>query len=306
MKRNVIGMEISHGGIGCVVPVPSGQKIMLERVTWCPLPDKVLRHTMREPQVLEPEVFLKVLREAWGGLHLSQRRVALSLPDSAGRLLLTTLDTPLKNRGEALEILRWKLAKRLGVEADDLHLDFQLLREHESGACDVIAEVILRPVILQYEELFAEAGLQPFWIGFHTLNLLRLFKHFPAGEGHLAILYDNCFSMVALSEGRHLYCRSKSVAGYGENSDLLRRELVSSLAACRQACSGTLPGAAYCLAPPSDDRLPDMLTSTFGERGYALQAGAVIEPNPALVLDAWQTHRVSAAVGAALGGGACR
>lgn len=300
IRKPIIGMEVSHNGIGAVLPQALNGKTLLKRAGWSPLASTTLRQTMREPQVQNREDFVRAVREAWGSLQQRHLRVILSLPDSAGRLLLTTLDSDWKRQEEAAAMLRWKLGKQLGMEPDDLQLDFQVVRRHENGSSDILAAVACKAVVVQYEELFLEAGLQPFKIGFHTMNLLRLFAHYPSGKGHLALLYDNCLAVVALSEGRPLFCRTKAIPDLYQQS-VLRRELVSSFTACRQACSGSLPGSPYGMVPPDELQLWELLQETCGEETHRLQSSAVLKLDPACSFDQTRLHCLSAAVGAVLG-----
>lgn len=301
-ERTLIGMEISHGGIGAVHTTCHGERIMLNRAAWQPLPDMTLRHALREPQVQTPDMFVKAVRKAWEDLNLSQPNVALSLPDSAGRLFLTTLDTPWKNRNEAAEMLCWKLGKQVGIEPEQVHLDFQVLRRHENGNSDLMAAVMHKTVILQYEELFLEAGLQPFSIGFHTMNLLRLLGNLRSGTGVLIFLYDNCLSVVALSQSKPLFYRTKGIPDLVHQQSELSRELLSSMSACRQACPNGLPEEMHILISPADAQVWKTLAGICPEETSQLQSSAVIYPGPESNLDIQSIYRLNAAVGAVVRG----
>jgi len=161
LDRQAIGMEISHGGIAAVSVMQRAETALLLRATRLPLPQECLSTDLKSPQVLLPAEFVRVAREAWGSLHLSSRQVALSLPDSAGHLIITTLAEPWKHRAEVLELLRWQLGKRLGISPEQLHLDVQLLEHHADGRSDLLVALTQRELILQYEDLLQEAGLQP-------------------------------------------------------------------------------------------------------------------------------------------------
>ncbi len=300
-----IGIEVSHNGIGAVVPRLCNGKLSSEYLQWQTLPQSTLQHSFREPQVQQPATFIKAVADAWGGLKLSKRRVSLSLPDSAGRLMLASLDEPGKNQDETREMLRWKLAKRLSTAPEELHLDYRLVRRHESGGSDLLAAVMFKSVITQYEDLLIKAGLQPCLISFHSLNLMRLFDHYHAGEGLLVLLYDDSLTMVALAEGTPLFFRTKRLV-FDSAPAVIRRELVGTLTACREACSGMIPGRTYVLSPPRNEYLLELVRETCGEDICQLipeQAKESITKHPAVA--PWIFHQISAATGAALGGNAC-
>ena len=304
-SKTSIGMEVSHNGVGAILPRMADGRITPERSQWQPLPPTTLRHSFREPQVLQPAAFIKAVGEAWGGLHLSRRRISLSLPDSAGRLMLSSLDEPGKNRNETMEMLRWKLARRLAITPEELHLDFRIIRRHEGGSCDVIAAVMFRSVIKQYEELLIEAGLQPCQISFHSLNLMRLFDHYHAGEGLLVLLYDDSLTMVAQSEGSPLFFRTKRLP-FDSPPAVIRRELSGTLSACRDACSGVIPGSTFALLPPHNDYLLELVFKIYGEEICQLVPDQTRDPSSTTATHPpSMLHQLSAATGAALGGNAC-
>lgn len=301
LQSKSIGMEISHGGIACVLISQRAESATLLRATRVPLPQGCLSPTLKEPQVLQPAEFVRTVREAWGSLHLPTRQVALSLPDNAGHLLVTNLEDPWKQRAEAIELLRWKLGKRLGIDPDLLHLDFQILERHPNGATDLLVALAHRSVILQYEALLLEAGLQPTRIGFHTPHLLQLFDRFKAGAGQIVTLYDNALGTTAQTANRLFFCRVKQLPSDADQPDRLHHELVASLAASRHASGGSAPEACYALSPPGNSALTRLLTATLGHEPHLLRSEAIVTRDTDLNLSATQLFQASAALGAALG-----
>ncbi|MBV5323168.1 hypothetical protein JZU51_00045, partial [bacterium] len=207
LQKTSIALEISHGGIAGALVVQRAKSATLLRATRIPLPDECLSNSLKELQVLQPEAFVRALREAWGSLHSSLRQVALSLPDSAGRTVLMQLDEPWKQRAEAVDLLRWKLGKRMGMSPDLLHLDFQVLERKQDGATQLLVALTHRSVIQQYEELALEAGLQPTQIGFHTLHLQQLFNRLPLQTGLIITLYDTVLGTCALADNKPVFYR---------------------------------------------------------------------------------------------------
>lgn len=302
LQTQVIGMEISHGGIAGVVVQPQAAGCKLLRSSRVSLPLGCLNNDLKEPQVVQPVAFADAAREAWSTLQVKSRRIALSLPDSACHLLLTRLDTPWKRRDEALELLRWKLGKRLDIDPELLQLDFQLFERHQDGTSDLLVALTHRNVILQYEELLLEAGLQPGRIGCHSLHLLQLCARFTAGAGQLVTLYDNVLATFFHNDGRLLFCRSKLLPDGPDIAERLRRELMATLAAGRQTGNGTLPDACHVMAPPEETGLISLLTAMTGAAPHQIALDEIIRQPADLSADANGMYRLSAAVGAAQGG----
>lgn len=302
LQRKAVGIEISHGGIAAVMLHCSpGNKISLQRASRTTLPTDTIRHTLKETHVLQPTAFVSALREAWGSLHLSTRQVALSLPDSAGLTMLLSLNEPWKTRDEATSMIRWKLAKRLGMDPELLQLDFQLLERRQDGSTDLLVALAHHAVIRQYEELAQEAGLQPAQISFHTLHLLRLLDRLAIETGQIITLYDNVLGTIALSDARTVFYRVKTLPSGPGQIVLLRRELATSLSAARHSYGGSLPGTCHALTVPHDASLAALLTETHGTPPGMISPAALVEQGAELSLTPLQLFQTSAAVGAALG-----
>ncbi|MDK9716656.1 MAG: pilus assembly protein PilM [Trichlorobacter sp.] len=301
LQRKAIGIEISHGGIAAVMLSCSAGRTVLQRATRTTLPANTLQPSLKEAQVLQPAAFVASLREAWGSLNLSTRRIALSLPDNAGILLLTHLDEPWKTRDEATDVIRWKLAKRLGMDPELLQLDFQLLERRQDGSTDLMVALAHRTVIQQYEELAQEAGLQPARIGFHTLHLLRLLDRQPIETGQIITLYDNALGTVALSDAKPIFYRVKTVPPGPEQTGLLRRELAASLSAARHTYGGILPGTYHAFAAPHNGSLTALLTETRGTPPTMIALESLVDFGAELSISPHQLFQASAAIGAAVG-----
>lgn len=301
-SSSTIGIEISHNGIGCVLTnIQTDRQITLAASAWRALPEGSLRQALREPQVLQPDDFIKVLRETWGSLHSNRRQVALSLPDCTGMLLLESLDSLGKRTADTLEMLRWKLAKRLGFEPDELHLDFQVLEQPKDGPVNLLVAMAALPVIRQYEELFLEAGLQPVTIGLHSMHLLKLFERYPAGEGRMIMRYDSGLSVVLLASGRPLFCRAKNIPEQTGYDQVLQRELLSSLAASARTGATAASGPCFCFTAPTDTTLPKLIASITGAPPVLLSTGMLVSASGNATVPPPDLHCFSAAVGAAVG-----
>lgn len=301
LQQQSIGMEISHGGIAAVLLRRTAAKPVLQRVARITLPAETINPTLKAPHVLQPAAFVRTIQKAWGELHQPLHTIALSLPDSAGRLAITTIEEPWKSHDEAAAILRWKLGKRLAIEPDQLQLDFQLLERRLDGATDLLVALIHRNVILQYEELFLEAGLQAAQIGFHTLHLLRLLDRCKVDNGHLVTLYDHSLGTFAQTDNKPVFCRVKQLPATADHVRLLRHELAASLAASRQSARHDISGACTSITSPDDNLLSELLGETLGFPPHQLFTDTLVERDASLSLSSVQLFQTSAALGAAMG-----
>mgnify|MGYP000967518572 CR=1 FL=1 len=175
-RKKSVGIEVAHSGIAAVLLSGTCVSPVLEFAAYRQLPHGSLRISHREPHIQRPEQFGSILYEAWSALEASDTRVSLSLPDSAGRIMLLDIEERWKNKEEAVDMIRWKLKKNLPLEIADLHLDFQVLERRNEGETSILVAVVSRKVVQQYEELLEKYGIQADRIEFTSLSMLRAFN----------------------------------------------------------------------------------------------------------------------------------
>ncbi|MEJ2200621.1 MAG: hypothetical protein P8X63_06370 [Desulfuromonadaceae bacterium] len=191
IRRNFLGLDLSGGCLrGVVLRRQRNQAAMLcgagsvsLAAGWSP--------TLRTENILDRAGFIAAVKELLDPLAGGEDRLALSLPDSIGRFVLTEVDTLLKSREEEIEVIKWQLKKALPAEAKDVQLDFQVLEKSESGRYRLAVSLLLRPVLRQYEEVLAEAGYHAVIVDFHALNLYNFYRsRLDLGEDFVLVGVD--------------------------------------------------------------------------------------------------------------------
>ena len=176
LHRTYLGLEIHQHGLRAVAAQRRGKNIAVlagQTSTW---EEKVLQSGFMDPNIAHPELFIAAVKAVLDPLAKRDNRIAVALPDNSGRLFLLDLETPFKNRNEGAEIIRWHLKDQLPVPSNQVALDFQVLEEKESGQKRILAAVITRKVLAQYEELLAQAGYVASIVDFHFMALYNAYS----------------------------------------------------------------------------------------------------------------------------------
>lgn len=249
LTRNSVGIEITRNELR-LATIRYGKEPLLDGYQTVPLPPETLRPSHREPNILDPGKFAAQLTNGHLKLLTKTKRIALSLPDSTGRVMLLDLDTRFKSREEGADIIRWKLKKNLSLDTQDLHIDYQVLAERESGEVAVLAGMIARPVVAQYEEMFLSVGLEPVKIDFTTFNLYRFFaKRLDLAENAAFIaLYGNVISILIFCDGILEFYRAKELGDRGSEPNRIFQEISSSLLIYRNKQPGRAVQEVFCAA----------------------------------------------------------
>lgn len=251
LTNTSVGIEITRNELR-LAAVRKGKEPLLEGYQTVPLSPETLRPSHREPNILEPGKFAAQLTSGHLKLLTKTKRAALSLPDSIGRVMLLDLDTRFKSREEGADIIRWKLKKNLSIDTHDLHIDYQVLAERESGEVAVLAGMVARPVVAQYEELFLSVGIEPVKIDFTTLNLYNFFaKRLDLADNAAFIaLYGNTISILIFCDGILEFCRTKELGERSSESHRIFQEISSSLLIYRNKQPGRAVQELFCAGDP--------------------------------------------------------
>lgn len=301
--RKSIGVEISTAGVVSVLLGGSATAPRLERVASRPLPPGTLRASLKEPNILDPEIFTARLRETHALLLHRGARVSVSLPDAVGRVLLLDVEGRFKSRSEALDIIRWKLKKQMPFDAADTHLDYQVLKVRESGDMALLVALVSRAVIGQYEELILAAGLTPARMELNQFALCRTFERQLAllEDGVLISFYDNTLGVMICSAGIPEFLRIKDLSGAAVLDSRVYMEINNTLLAFRERFPELFLRKAVCIAPPDAARdFCGMIAEATGIEPAMLEAKTCVTPSDAAPADQGSLFPCTAAIGAAL------
>ncbi|HEX9023073.1 MAG TPA: pilus assembly protein PilM [Geobacteraceae bacterium] len=248
-SKKALGLEIC--GEGALIAFVEGGKGMpvLKACGSAPFPANTVRFSLKENNVLNPALFVATIRELYLKLLTGVRRVSVSLPDSAGRAMLLDVETRFKSRNEGADIIRWKLKKSFPFDINECHLDYQVIGEKETGEISLLVSLISRQVLLQYEDLLAEAGLEPNRIDFTTFNLYHLFsQRLELAENSMLITsHGAALGMLIFYGGLLEFYRAKELPVGSLETNRAFRELNSSVIVYQEKYPAHAPSEAFCI-----------------------------------------------------------
>lgn len=300
LKTKAVGLEIANEGAAIALVGKHRGLPVLERCESVSFPAGTLKLSLKEPNIVDRPLVIGQLRELYARLLTNQKQVSLSLPDAAGRVMLLDLETRLKGKEEGADFIRWKLKKNLPIDISEIHLDYQILRERESGELSALVALVSRSVITQYEEIVSELGLEPIRIDFTTFNLMRLFLKMVGGDSTAVVLWHKgVISILVFQDGILEFFRAKEIFEGNFETNRVFRELNSSFLVYRDKVSGQKLQRVLFYCPPWDrEALQALLTDVSGVTPHLIDLSRCVglSTNPAS--DA-VLHTYLAAAGAA-------
>ena len=297
--RTYIGLDLQSSVMRAVSMRRRGMSLNLIDGRMIGLEQGVLSPSFRRENILDEDAFVSAVREILDPISGSEERISLALPERAGRILLTQVETPLVNKVEGIEILKWQLRDALPADGE-LQLDYQIVDRDESGRQHVLVTCITSDVLNQYEDCFNRAGYGAEKIDFRSLCQFNYYrKRLDSDDDFVLILVDEQALVIQIYQGSvPVYHRACEISGDVES---IYRELSRVLSGERSRLGGLRRETIYLHSiQAGNDELIAVLKSLF-ERDSIL----LLDPElsrlgaPPLSLDKHQMRSLITAVGAA-------
>ncbi|KAF0218292.1 MAG: type IV pilus assembly protein [Geobacteraceae bacterium] len=301
--KKALGIEISQEGVKMALVGGKRDLLSLDAYGAAPFPADTVKFSLREANIHNPAAFVAGIRETYLKLLTSTVRASVSLPDSIGRVMLMDLETRFKSKAEGADIIRWKLKKSFPFDINEAHLDYQVLRENDSGEISALVSLISRQVLNQYEDLFAEAGLQPNRIDFTTFNLFNLFsKRLELAENAaVMICYGEVISIMIFYGGTLEFYRTKDIPGGMIEANRVFREISNSLLVYGDRHPGHSMQEVFCIAYNEDaEAFSAVVTEATGLEPVLLDVERIVARKNGFAADRKTLHTLTAALGAAI------
>ncbi|WP_321530859.1 pilus assembly protein PilM [uncultured Desulfuromonas sp.] len=212
--RTSIGLEIRSGQLNAVALQQRGRRFVVTSTQSIDLDEKVLDVRFQHANVCQSEAFIAAVQAVMDPLAVRDRRIAVALPDEAGRLFLLGLDSPFKTDAEGAQLIRWRLKEWLPESLSHrMALDYQILQRQEGGEKRVLAACLHEKVRAQYEALLDKAGFAAQVIDFHALSLYNAYRsRIDLGRDFFLIGIDgNAFSLQVFIDEILAFNRQRQV-----------------------------------------------------------------------------------------------
>jgi hypothetical protein len=209
-ERPQVAVEVRPGGIGVVRTRREGRSTVLAAAASVELPPDVVRPSLTQPNLADPERFRAALRGALerAGV-LDGAPIALVLPDPVARVaLLPAAELGTARASELDEVVRFRLRKSLPFDVHDARVAHVRSARPQDPVVTVAA---LDSVVTGYEDVCRSLGLEPGLVELSALALCRA-AFAPDAEGdRLLVNWDEGYAtLVLVREGWPVLARTLS------------------------------------------------------------------------------------------------
>lgn len=297
--RNYLGLDLQSSVLRAVSMQRRGMSLNLTDGRLIGLDQGVLLPSFRRENILDTEAFISAVREVLDPIAVAEERVSLALPEKAGRILLTQVETPLTSKAEGVEILKWQLREALPADGE-LQLDYQIVDRDESGRQSVVVTCMTEAVLKQYEDCLNLAGYGAEKIDFRCLCQFNYYHNRLGSDDDYVLILSESQSLVVqvYQAGVPVYHRACEVSGDVES---IYRELNRVLSGERIRLGGLRRESVYLHSDQEENKeLLEVLKSLF-ERDTIILLDSELSRlgSPTLSIDKSQARSLITAVGAA-------
>jgi type IV pilus assembly protein PilM len=266
-QSRALGLEIFQNGFSWVLASGSQLVPRIERYETVISAEDFLKPSIKELNIIDAKVLGSAIADSYRRLCSPNIRISLSIPESSGRVMMLDMDAPIKSKEEGLEQIKWKLKKSFPLDMSTMHLDYQVLKDTEAGGGMLLVALISRNVIIEYEDLLLDIGLEPTKIDFTIFNLYRLFASRLEIEDNLGFVinFRGSLAVMVFQDGVIDFFRSKQVSIASNDPVRLYREINSSLLVYSDTKGGWKPQKLYYYAaPPLRPLFRNVITEVTG------------------------------------------
>ena len=242
-SNKALGIEIYQNGFVWVLASGAKTFPVIESYETVAFPEDILKGSLKDPNVLDAKTLGTTISESYLKLATDVKRVSMSIPDFSGRVMTLEIESLTKNKEEGSDQVKWKLKKNYPIDPNELHLDYQILREDEEGNSILLVALVSKSVIDGYEELLLSSGLEPAMIDFATFNSYRLFSPRLEIQDDLTLVlhHRGNLCLMVFQDGVLDFFRSKLIVTSVNDPVRLYREINSSVLVYSDSKGGWKP-----------------------------------------------------------------
>jgi type IV pilus assembly protein PilM len=212
-------IEIAPEGVAVAAVGVRGREPVVQAYAVEPLPPGAVVAGLTTQNIVDRVAVERAVRAALDRASLRPRRVALVLPDVAGRVSLVRFDRIPERRDDLDQLVRWQVRKAAPFPIDDAALSYSPGVRTADGGGEFVVVLARREVVREYEHVCEQLGLHAGLVDLSTLSVLNLFLADgpPAGDWLTVHMRPDSVS-IAIMRGEHMiFFRNR---GEGEDDAL--------------------------------------------------------------------------------------
>jgi type IV pilus assembly protein PilM len=167
-------VEISPEAVSVAALAPRGQESFVQGYAVEALPAGAVVASLTAPNIVDATAVADRLRAAIARLGTRPRRVALLIPDTAGRISLVRFEQVPARHDDLEQLVRWQVKKAAPFSIDDAVLTYMPAGPAPEGGTEFLVLVARRDIVRGYESVCEALDLHPGLVDLATLGVVNL------------------------------------------------------------------------------------------------------------------------------------
>lgn len=210
------GLAISKNHLSLVQLEKTTMGWYLKTLAQKDIAPNTLHMSIKEKPVRNTENFNNALQDLLKKIKISNRIIAVSIPNEIVKLSLIPMNISLMDHEEIIQTIKWKLQEILPYDTDYMRVSFQKISPGMDGEESVLAAVANREIVEQFEQLLVRRKLKAEIIGVSSLNHLNFYSNYLKNNNFtmLLSLFEDYFFFAAFNENKVAYFRGKKISPF--------------------------------------------------------------------------------------------
>ena len=217
-------VELAANRVAAATLERRGAQAVVSAHAWEPLPDGALVPALTGANLHDRATVLGALNRVLEQIG-RPRRVGLVVPDTVARVSLLKFERLPPRSQDLDQLVRWQMKKGAPFPIDDAQVSYVPALRAEDGH-EFLVTLARRDVILEYENLCAEAGTHAGVVDLATLNVINAVlagAGAPTGDWLLVNMAGG-YTSIALLRGAHvIFFRNRAADTEGTLTDLVHQ-----------------------------------------------------------------------------------
>lgn len=203
-------VEIASDRVSAAVLAARGGPARVQACASEPLPAGAIAAGLGARNVIDRDAVAGAVRVVLGRLGTRPARVALVIPDLAGKVSVIRFERVPPRRDDLDQLVRWQLRKALPFPIEEASVSYTPGRRGPEGS-EFIAVAARRDVVGEYEEMCAAAGAHAGIVELATFSVLNLTLAGPAAGGDWLVVHmrPDYTSIAILRDGDLIFFRNR-------------------------------------------------------------------------------------------------
>ncbi|WP_396623396.1 type IV pilus biogenesis protein PilM [Luteitalea sp.] len=210
----MLGLHVDQHRVTAVHVERDGGMPVIRAVGTSPLPAGAVVPSLTAANVIQRDVLVAAIRQAVDQTGVRTRRVALAIPDTAGKVSLLPFETLPANARDLDQLVRLQLRKTMPFAVEEAQVAWT--RGGTLGATTtLVVTAMRRDLVEEYEGACAAAGLHAGTVDLATFNVVNLALLGGAsdavGQGDVLLVHvtPGYASIAVLREGALIFFRTR-------------------------------------------------------------------------------------------------